>query len=286
MGDMQTDALINTLLSAAHFLKKPIQDFASQPLKDAYEATKGYLQEKFGEGSEVRNALKLATDKPESVARKAVLIEEAVSVGLESDVELLRLIKQLAALMPDHPGGVRQIVHVGGQGNRVQIAGRDIVATAKHVQRNAITPDERHLAVEQRKKINTGIADLAERLADENGKPNFAAVHRMLQRRYNVASYLLVPWEKYEDARIFLKRQCAINRPRLSRRNPVAYQNDFFRCIHARREKLGWDKPQLHQFASEKLGLIKPITSLKALGPIQLKSVAEFMQRQAASVTE
>src|ERR1039458_4605967 len=113
------NAIITTLLSAAALLKRPAQDVTAQSLKDAYGATKAYLLKKFGVGSDAGKALELATDKPESAARKALLIEEAVSAGLESDVELLRLIEDMAALMTALPGSVRQNVHVGGQGNCV-----------------------------------------------------------------------------------------------------------------------------------------------------------------------
>jgi hypothetical protein len=280
---MQTEAIITTLLAAATFLKRPLQDVAGQPLKDAYEAAKHYLRRKFGQDSEAAKALELATGKPESLIRKALLAEESVSVDLENDPEVARLIERLAALVPESTGIACQSVRVGGQGNRVLVAGRDIIQTHKHIQRNAITPDDRHLSIEQRKKISAAIAGLAARLSGEDGKPNFAAAHRMLQRRYNVASYLLILREKYGDALGFLRQRCAINRARLRSRNPAAYQNDFFRSIHARREKLGWDRPQLLVFAFEKLGLNKPIASLKELGPIQLKSLSEFMQRQAAN---
>ena len=229
-------------------------------------------------------ALELATTKPESLARKALLAEESDVADLENDSEVARLIERLIALMPESSGLAGQTVRVSGQGNKVQVAGRDIVFTERHVQRNAITPDARHLSIEQRKKIGAIIAALAARLASEDGKPNFAAMHRMLQRRYGVASYLLIPRERYDDALGFLRQQCAINRSRLRSRDPVAYQNDFFRAIHARRETLGWDKSQLHQFAFEKLGLKTPIASLKELGPIQLKSLVELMQRNAANI--
>ena len=282
---MQTEAIITTLLAAAAFLKRPFQDVASQPLKDAYAAAKNYLGKKFGEGTEAEEALEMATGKPESLIRKALLAEESASADLANDAELAQLIERLAALVPESSGLAWQSVRVGGQGNKVQVAGRDIIHTERHVQRNAITPDNRHISVEQRKKINAVIGELAARLASEDGKPNFAAAHRMLQRRYNVASWLLILREKYEDALGFLRQRCAINRSRLRSRNPVAYRNDFFRSIHARREKLGWDRQQLHEFAFGKLGLNKPIASLKDLGPIQLKSLAEFMQRQAASAT-
>jgi hypothetical protein len=283
---MQTEAIITTLLAAAAFLKHPLRDIAGQSLKDAYEAAKTYLRTKFVEGSEAAKALELATGKPESLIRKALLAEESASADLENDPEVAQLIERLAALLPDSLGIGWQNVRVSGRGNSVQVAGRDIIHTENHVQRNAITPDDRHISVEQRKKINVVIGELAARLASEDGKPNFAAVHRMLQRRYNVASYLLILRERYDEALGFLRQRCAINRARLRSRNPVAYQNDFFRSIHARREKLGWDRLQLHVFAFAKLGLNKPIASLKELGPIQLKSLAEFMQRQAASAKE
>lgn len=286
MGKMQTEAIITTLLAAAAFLKKALNDVAGQSLKDAYDSAKSYLRKKFGEGSEGSNALELATGKPESLVRKALLAEECAGVDLEQDPEMARLIERLAALVPESTGPAWQSVRVVGHGNKVQIAGRDIIQTDRHVQRTAITPDERHISVEQRTKINAIVGELAARLASEDGRANFAAVHRMLQRRYNVASYLLIPRKRYDDALGFLRQQCAIHRSHLRRRNPVAYQNDFFRSIHSRRDKLGWDRPQLHQFAFEKLGLKRPILSLKELGPIQLKSLAEFMQRQAAGATE
>jgi hypothetical protein len=126
------------------------------------------------------------------------------------------------------------------------------------------------------------VAELAGRLAGEDGEPNFAAAHRMLQRRFNVASYLLLPRESFADAMAFLKQQRAINRGRLLRRNPVAYRNDFFRAIFAGGRELGWGGEQVYQFATAHLGLKRHVGSLKELGARQLKSVAEAMQRKVA----
>jgi hypothetical protein len=44
-------------------------------------------------------------------------------------------------LLPPVDGFGGQKVRVNGQSNKVQVAGRDIITTARHVQRNAITPD-------------------------------------------------------------------------------------------------------------------------------------------------
>jgi hypothetical protein len=277
---MQPEQIVSVLLSAAGFLKKPIQDVAGQSLKDGYEALKGYLKRKFGSNTEAADALDKATEKPESAGRKAVLLEEVTPANLSDDAELVELVEKLSGLLMKAGGTVQQYVVVQGDGNRVQVAGRDIIHTKKHVQRNEITPDERHITSEQKDKILAVNKEIAERLAGENGKPDYSAGHRMLQNHFGVTSYLLLPREKFAEAMSFLKQQRAINRSKLRRHNPVAYQNDFYRGIWARSHELGWDKPQVYQFALEKLSLKKPITSLKQLGSIQLKSLAEFMQRE------
>jgi len=282
MGIMEADSIFATLLAAAAFLKKPMQEVASHSLKDAYDAAKAYLLRKLGDNSETGRALELATAKPESLVRRALLAEEGCSVDLGGDPELARLVERLAALLPPVGGFGGQNVRVNGQCNKVQVAGRDIITTARHVQRNAITPDDRHLTIEQRAGIRAVVAELAGRLAGEDGEPNFVAAHRMLQRRFKVASYLLIPRESFADALAFLKQQRAINRGRLLRRNPVAYRNDFFRAIFAGGRGLGWGGEQVYQFATAHLGLKRPVGSLKELGARQLKAVAEAMQRKVA----
>jgi hypothetical protein len=282
MGAMHTESIVTTLLAAAAFLKKPIQDLTCQSLKDAYDAARYYLRRRLGEQSDAAKALEQATQKPESEARKAVFVEEAKLAGLESDAELARVMEQIVAwLQALSANPIRQQAHVSGRGNHVQMAGRDLVITTeKHVQRNVITPDDRHLATDQRDTLRDVIAEVADRLAVGSGDPNFAAVHRMLQRRYRVPSYLLIPRNRYDDALKFLKQQRAIHRSRLRHRNPAAYERDFFRAIYTGVGKLGWDRSQILDFAAAKLALKKPLTSLKELGPSQLKSLADAMRHE------
>lgn len=280
MGIMKTGSILATLLAAAALLKKPVQDVASKSLKDAYDSAKAYLLKKFGEGSEAARALEMATAKPGCAIRKMLLIEESASADLGSDLELSRLVERLAALLPpvDHLGG--QNVRVTGRGNQVQVAGRDIVTTERLVHRNAITPDARHITSDERRQLGYVISELAYRLAGPDGRPRYSAVHAMLQRRFGVSSYLLITRERFDDALGFLKQQRAIHRSRLRRRNPVAYRNDYLRLINARCCELGWDKPRLHQFASEKLGLRRPVNSFTELGPNQLKSLVDLLRVQ------
>lgn len=284
MGIMQTESIFSTLLAAAAFLKHAVQGVASQAVRDAYEATKTYLRKKFAANPDATRALELATEKPESLIRKALLVEDSAANGLDRDSELARLIEDLAALLPPTGDTGSQNVRVNGHRNVVQVAGRDLIRTEKFVRRNTITPDERHLTVEQRERIREVAGELADRLAGEDGEANFAAVHRMLQRRFQVASYLLIPRSRYEEALGFLRQHRAINRSHLRGRNPVAYQNDFYRAIFAGARELGWDGEQVYRFATEKLDLKTAVASLKALGPVQLKALAGFIQREVRTV--
>lgn len=279
MGIMHTESIITTLLAAAAFLKHPIQEVAGQAIHDTYETAKAYLRKKLGAGSEAANALEFAAVKPESMLRKAVLAEVWASVDLAGDAELARVIERLAVLLPPRPDSTGQKVEVSGRGHRVHVAGRDLIHTEKLVRRNTITPDERHLTVVQRDRLRKVIDELAERLAGTNGRGGVSAVHAMLQRRFQVSSYLLIPRERYDEALRFLCQQRAIHRSRLRDRDPVAYANDLYRAIFAGARELGWDGEHVYQFATEQLALKRALVSLKELGPIQLKTLAEAVQR-------
>lgn len=214
---MQTDTIITTLLSAAALLKEPLQNLATHSLKELYEAAVYYLRKKFGPESEATLVLDLATEKPDSTTRRAALIEEAVTADIGSDPEIIGLTKRMMALLPITEAFAAGPVQVAGNGNQVQVAGRDIVQTTRHVQRNVVTPDERHLDAAQRKTVRRLVADLAALLAREKAAPRFGAVHAMLQRRFQVASYLLIARERCDDAVAFLRQQCAIHRSRRCR---------------------------------------------------------------------
>lgn len=276
-GYHEHGTIITTLLAAAAWLKEPAHAVASQALRDLYDATKYYLKRKLAPHRDAAAALELATDKPTSAARKSLLIEEAGPADLSADEELHGLVRRLAALLSASDFAA-QSVHVEGSGNEVKVAGRDLIVTERHVRRVAITPDERHLMHEQRRRLLEVIHELAERLALPNGRPNLAAVHGMLQRRFDVPSYLLIPRERYPEALAFLEQQRAIHRSALRRHDP-AFRRDLFRAIFSRATELGWSKDRVHEFASERLYLREPLTSLKQLGPQQLRTLVERMRR-------
>lgn len=276
---MNSETIFTTFLAAAAFLKEPVQSAAAEAVREIFQAAKYYIRRRLGDSSDAGRALEQAADKPESAARKAVLLEEAAPFALEKDEVLRGLIEQLSAVVPAVPPSASQEVRVAGTNNRVQVAGRDLVVhAAKHVQRNVITPEPHHLNAGERERLRVLIGEVADRLAGDDGEPKLSAVYRMLQRRFGVASYLQIPSDKFEEVVRFLKQQRAIFRGRLLRRNPAAYQSDFFRIVYTGACKLGWERQQVYEFAAKKLALKKPLTSLKQLGPLQLKSLAQALR--------
>jgi len=283
---MNPSTIVATLVAAAAFLKKTITEVSARAIQDSYNGVKRYLRHKLGAESSAGKALEMATDKPDSIARKSVLIEELESSGLREDSELDQLVEQLRLRMSGRVPAVSQTVHVPGDRNNVQVAGRDIITTLKHIQRNVITPDERHLSHEQCDALRRILGEVARRLADEKGVPNYAAVHRFLQRRYSVPSYLLIPTEKFEDALLFLKRSRAALHSRSRRTAPVSYEKQLFRSIYSAAGKLKWNPSRVCGYAVEILGLRKSIASLKELGPFQLKTVAESIAHEVVKRSE
>lgn len=276
---MNTESIITALLAAAAVLKEPATSVAAQALKDLYAAAKYYLRRKFSAHPDAVRALEFATDKPASAARKATLIEEAQPLELQNDAELAALVRRIEAALPATPVTNRVNVNVEGRSNQVNVAGGDVIVTSRVVRRNAITPDDRHLAREQRTRLLELIHELGARLGGADGEPNLGAVHAMLQRRFDVASYLLIPRERYAEALAFLQQQRAIHRGALRRRNPAAFRQDLFRAIYARASELGWSREQVYAFARERLELAQPIASLKQLGADQLQALANKLRR-------
>ena len=276
---MNTESIVTVLLAAAAALKDPATAVAAQALKDLYAAAKYYLRKKFVDRPDAARALEFATEKPESVARKASLIEEAQPLALECDPELVALMRRLRDALPPGADAKRVSVTVEGRGNQVNVGSGDFIVTSRLVCRNVITPDDRHLAREQRTQLLAMIHEVAARLAGTDGQPNLGAVHHLLQRRFEVTSYLLIPRERYGEALDFLRRQRAMHRGALRRRDPAAYRRDLFRAVFSRATELGWDREKLYAFARERLGLATPITSLKQLAGAQLVALAAKLRR-------
>lgn len=278
---MDTATILSTMAAAATFLKKPIEDVTGKAISDSYEALKSLVKAKSDGSEEVSDAIAKLENKPDSKARFDLLSEEITDYKIHKDPAIIHAVAKLLEVLPKSAGSSFNVsIQQNGRGNRAQVAAGDIINTERHTKVVKFTPDESHISGEQAKRIRQLIDKLAKTLTGEDGKPNFRDAYGRLYNKFNIGTYRELKSESFDDAVSYLQQQAAINRPKLRRINPQAYRNNLYSPIWAKMKELSWDKPQVYAFASQKLELKKPISSLTQLGPNQLKSLYEYISRQ------
>jgi hypothetical protein len=91
----------------------------SEPLiKDAYERLKAALMSKFGQSTDLIEAVEKLEEKPDSAGRREMLREEMVAARVELDEDVMRAADALLEKLKSLPEG-RQVVQqaVTGDGN-------------------------------------------------------------------------------------------------------------------------------------------------------------------------
>lgn len=95
---------------------------SSSAIKDGYSALKGLLKKKFGENSDLVEAVNKLEAKPQSEARKATVQEEVGTAKASDDPEIVRLAQDLLDKIKEQPGGqqiINQIQTNTASGNTV-----------------------------------------------------------------------------------------------------------------------------------------------------------------------
>ena len=87
---------------------------------DAYEALKTVIKEKYGDNSDLAEAVVNVEEKPSSEARKAVLQEEVETTQAHQDPDVLKAAQALLDNLEDQPGA-STIIHQQAGDNAVQI---------------------------------------------------------------------------------------------------------------------------------------------------------------------
>ena len=82
---------------------------SSSAIKDSYSALKNLLKKKFGEKSDLVEAVNKLETKPQSEARKATVQEEVEAVKASDDPEIVQLTQSLLEKLKEHPEGQQVI---------------------------------------------------------------------------------------------------------------------------------------------------------------------------------
>ncbi len=82
---------------------------AKDVIKDGYEALKAALKKKFGDQSDVVDAVEKLEKKPDSEARKATVQEEVEIAKVNDDPEIVKLAQDLLNQLKEQPGGQQVI---------------------------------------------------------------------------------------------------------------------------------------------------------------------------------
>jgi hypothetical protein len=86
-------------------------------LVDAYKGLKETLKRKFGDDSEVVEAVDKLEKKPDSEARKGVLLEEVEDARVDQDPEVRKAAQELLDSIKEQPGGEKHVQIIRGNYN-------------------------------------------------------------------------------------------------------------------------------------------------------------------------
>ncbi|NJL91413.1 MAG: hypothetical protein HC916_17725 [Coleofasciculaceae cyanobacterium SM2_1_6] len=96
-------------------------------ITDGYKALKAALKKKFGEGSDVVDAVEKLEKKPDSEARKAAVQEEVATAKVSEDPEIIKLAEELLKqIVVEEPAiASKYNIKFGGEVKGAQVGDRN-----------------------------------------------------------------------------------------------------------------------------------------------------------------
>lgn len=130
----------------------------------------------------------------------------------------------------------------------------------------------------------TQIKDMVDKLAEIDvlaGKPDshgewYARLYRKFPCRN---SYHLIHIEDFPQVMTYLRIEAAKSRPKLRRTNNDAWRKRYTAAIWAHTKGIGLSHDAVHQLATERLNLAKPIRSLNDLGEQNLEKFYRMVMK-------
>lgn len=106
----------------------------------------------------------------------------------------------------------------------------------------------------------------------------FKQEYNTFYKEFKISSYKLLPKDKYEEALIWLRKRNAYKGKKVLRQgNKEEWRKEQYTAIYFKANNLGMSKEDLYLFATEKLALKKPLTSLKELSDTRLEKLYKYI---------
>lgn len=127
-----------------------------------------------------------------------------------------------------------------------------------------------------REKITENVDMLAS--TGQSKSSLFPKEYKAFYKAFDIPKYNLLPKDKYEEALLWLSKRGAYKGKKTLRwGNPEEWRNKQFASINAKARELGMSKENIYAFATEKLALKKPLTSLKDLSNTRLEKLYKYI---------
>ncbi|MDJ0697775.1 hypothetical protein [Mastigocoleus sp. MO_188.B34] len=114
---------------------------SSSAIKDSYSTLKTLLKKKFGEKSDLVEAVNKLEVKPQSEARKAMVQEEVEAAKANDDLEIVQLAQSLLGKLKRHPEGEKVINQTISNVKYAATSGTS-TASISNINENLISEDE------------------------------------------------------------------------------------------------------------------------------------------------
>ena len=113
----------------------------SSAIKDTYSALKALLKKKFGEKSDLVEAVNKLEAKPQSNGRKTIVQEEVETAKANDDPEIVQLAQSLLEKLKEHPEG-KQVINQTVSNVKYAATSGSGPATISNINENAASKDD------------------------------------------------------------------------------------------------------------------------------------------------
>lgn len=199
---------------------------------------------------------------PETIRMTSLLCNNNSSISVRSGRD--------SQVMLQSPGGL--------QAKTINATG-PFVFTKKHTTRSVIHPGPEHITDEQAAKIKAIIDQLADIDVTAGRPDSHSGWYSRLYRKFRCRnSYHLIYRDDFPEVMAYLRMEVAKARPKLRRTDNNEWRKRFYGAIWAKASELRLSRDQVHQLATERLKLQKPLRSLTDLGEQNLEKLYRMMK--------